>query len=330
MYQDQDSPAALAEFSEFPFQIQPRLTQIFLAVTLKGGIAEMVFPRLKAPGTLFAYTTDEVGEALRLLPTLLGGTARPGQFEVGATDTTGRTLPWGIEGLVPIENIKAAAAQGSKVDPMARATVRGANYLIGQREVRARDLLDDDSNFVSANIQTLASSGDRWNGTGDARSQILAAADAMLVPPNVLICNSQVWLALRQNPSIVESITHSGAGDSAKGVAQMRAVADLLELDKICVARAKVNTAKPGQAADFTRLWTDDFAVLAYINPNATTVDSGEATYSFTAEWQPRRVITYLRQGDGYEGVQCVKPIEHLVEVVSFKQCAWKFKTPVG
>lgn len=318
-----------SDYSQYPYTLQPRLTQIALAVQPRGLIADRVMPRYTAPGVLFAYSTDQVGEALRLQNTRLGGTARAQQFEVGSSDSEARSLPWGIEGLIPIEEIRAHMDQGALIDPMAQATVRGTNYVRMQREARVRDLVAADASYPADNIQTLASASVRWNGTGDARSQILSAAESMLVPPNILVCNSEVWLALRQNPSIVESIHHTGAGADAEGAASRQAVAELLDLDDIVVGRTKYNSAKPGQTATYHRLWSKDSASLLHVEQSVMSVTDGDPTWGFTGVWDDLHVISWDQPG-GYEGVRCVKPVEHLVEVVAFSACGYKFKTPIG
>ncbi len=85
------------------------------------------------------------------------------------------------------------------------------------------------------------------------------------------------WTALRTNPSVLSALTPSG---TSEGLANKRAVADLLELDDIIVGEGWINRAKKGQPLNRARAWGGN-ALLFHKAPLASSIDA-TPTYGWT------------------------------------------------
>ena len=313
-----------------PFDLQPRLTQIAMAVMVDGTIADMVCPRVDVGGEKFAYTKLMTDEILSIPDTLIGRSGQANQVDFGAADTIAQILDYGLESPVPIRDIMTAQSQPTNFDPMERAT-EGLMQLVDlSREKRVADLYTTLGTYASTLRETLAGTAQWSNATSDPVNAILEAKDKMLVRPNMLVMGQAVWTQFRQHPKVVEAIYKAGGGAAGTpGVAAMDAVRDLLELEELHVGMSWYNTAKPGQTASFSRLWGKHAALLR-INRQIVSAESVLPTFAFTASWMDRRVGTYEDPKRGAEGSTIVKIIEHLRELVSWQGVGYFFQNAVA
>lgn len=96
--------------------------------------------------------------------------------------------------------------------------------------------------------------------------------------PNTLILGYQVARQLKHHPDIVDRIKHTGGVSEQR--ASLRALADLLELDNVYVAKAIKNTAQEGATASYS-FTHGKHALLAYVNPTPGLLVPS-AGYNFT------------------------------------------------
>lgn len=293
-----------------PFTVQPRLTQIALAVRNELFIADEVSPRVAVPAEKFICTQFETAEQFTIPDSRVGRTSRANQVEFGATDITESTLDWGLEDPVPLKDVKSA--QGTNFDPLAVAT-EGVTHLVDlSREARVAAQIFALATYLSTQRTTLSGTGQWSHADSDPIAVILAAMDQMLVRPNTLVLGQSVATALRTHPKVVEAVVGTGA---ARGVVSLEALADKLELDRIRVGRSWYNAAKKGQTASYSRLW-GKHASLLYLDPNMRSARTVVPTFCFTAQWMERKAGTYLDGSRGTDGVEVVKVVEHVKEVI--------------
>jgi hypothetical protein len=314
-----------------PFAIQPRLTQISLAVRVMGLIADQVCPRVTVPSQLFVYSRLTEAEGFTIPDTKIGRTSAANQVEFGATDVTDSTQDWGLEDPVPNKDIELARAASANFDPLALATERTTQLVELSREQRVATLLTTLTNYASS-LRTTLSGTSQWSDYSNSNpvSAILAAMDLMLVRPNVAVMGQDVWTKLRQHPKVVESVKATGAGGtSAQGVVMVEAVRDLLELEELHIGRAFYNTAKKGQTASYSRLWGKDFALM-HLNRNIVSTQDVIPTFCFTAEWGGRRTGTYQDPARGVHGSTVVKVVEQLKELIPYQNAGYLFKDAVA
>ncbi len=90
----------------------------------------------------------------------------------------------------------------------------------------------------------------------EARGAILRAVQQ---PPNVLVLSQSVYTALRHHPKVTERVKYTNSGAVGPG-----ALAELLDVERVLVARAVYNAASPGQEPDMRPIWGVD-ALLLYV-----------------------------------------------------------------
>ena len=80
--------------------------------------------------------------------------------------------------------------------------------------------------------------------------------------PNTLLIGADVWRELRHHPDIIARLP-----DNAPRIATTSFLGNLLDLDRVLIARAIRNTAQEGLTASYSRIMSDG-ALLAYVDPS--------------------------------------------------------------
>lgn len=313
-----------------PFSLDPRLTQIAMAVKPNGLIADMVCPRVPVEGEKFVYTKMTTDEVFTIPDTRVGRISEPNIVEFGGTDVTDATEDHGLDDLVPNKDIKNAA--GTNYDPLATATENTTILYELAREQRVASLYFTLGNYASALRQTLSGVGQWSDASSDPIKAILLAFDAMLIRPNIGTLGRAVWTQLRTHPKVVAALVNAGAGGggvSAAGIASRRAVADLLELDELYIGESFVNTSKKGQAAAYSRLW-GKHAAFHRIEKSVRDPRGALPTFAFTAQWGTRIAGTINEPKIGLEGSQRVRVGEHVKELIAFQDAGYFFENAVA
>lgn len=314
-----------------PFTVQPKLTQIAMAIKPQGMIADIVCPRIPVPGEKFIYTKMSTDEAFAIQDTRVGRTGAPNQVEFGGTDVTDSTEDYGLDDPVPNKDVKNS--EGTNYDPLAAAAERTAILVALAREKRVADLYFTLGNYLAAQRSTLSGTS-QWSDytNSDPVTAILTAFDGMLVRPNIGILGRAVWTKLRMHPKVVAAVLNNSnglGGASAAGVIQRKAVADLLELDDIYVGESFYNSAKKGQTTSYARLWGKHAAFLR-IDPNVRDTRAALPTFGFTAQWGDRVGGTIQDPNIGLDGGQKVRVGEHVKELICFQEVGTFFQNAVA
>jgi len=150
------------------------------------------------------------------------------------------------------------------IDPRRRTTEFLTDLLLLDREVAIMTLVTTYGNYGSG-YRVALTGGDRWDvpATSDPLANVETAKAACFVPPNVCLMGADVWSALKQHPQILNRIS-GGASNSSPAMVTPQLVAELFEVDRVLIGRAKRNTANKGQTASFAYVWGKD-VVLAYV-----------------------------------------------------------------
>lgn len=316
-----------------PFTVQPRLTQISMAVKPTGMIADLVCPRVDVMGEKFTFTKYITEESFTIPDTKVGRTSEPNSVEFGGVDVEDATEDHGLSDWVPQKDIDNARASGSPIDPLAVATERTTLLIELAREKRVSDLYFALATYAAALRTTLAGNS-QWSdyANSDPVTAILTAFDGMLIRPNVAVLGRAVWTKLRMHPKVVAAVLNSGngqGGEKSSGVVGRRAVADLLELDEIYVGESFYNTAKKGQAAAMARLWGKHASFLR-IDKSVKSPTGGMPTFAMTGQWQDRKTKTFFDPRKGVDGSHCVLVAEHVKELVTFQDAGYHFHDAVA
>lgn len=314
-----------------PFTVQPRLTQIAMAVKPQGMIADMICPRIPVPAEKFIYTKMSTDEVFTIPDTRVGRVGAPNTVEFGGVDVTDSTEDYGLDDPVPNKDIKNAV--GTNYDPEAAAAERTSLLVQLAREQRVANLFFTLGTYNAALRSTLSGTS-QWSDytNSDPTTAILTMFDLMLIRPNVGVVGRSVWTKLRMHPKVVAAVLNAGGGlggAAATGVIQRRAVADLLELDDIYVGESFYNASKKGQTAAYSRLW-GKHAAFARIDKAVRDPRAGLPTFAFTAQWGDQVGGTIPDSDIGLDGGIRVRVGEHVKELVAFQDVGCFFQNAVA
>ena len=312
-----------------PFETQTQYTQIAMAVMPEGAIADEICPRVRSPYK-FTYTKLDTEDRLRIPDVAASRAGELNEVEFGTEDVTDSTLPYGLIDPVPQRDIDEAGRQMVPFDPLADASESTAYLVKLAREKRVGDLVTTAANYAAGYSETLAGNNQWSNAASDPINAVLTAADKLLLRPNTFVMGRAVWTKFRQHPRIVEAVNMSGAGNQAAGAVAMRAVADLLEVERLEIGDLWANSAKKGQDASYGRIW-GKHAALLHINRQMRGSNDKRPTFCFTAEAQPIMVGTHEAPLRGVgNGSTVVKVSEECKEVVSWNTLGYLWRSAVA
>jgi hypothetical protein len=315
----------------FPFPIQSELTAITLAYQNRRLIADEVLPRTPVPSREFKWLQMGRDQMFTVPETAVGRKGQPNEVEFGGTETAGFVRDFGLDDVVPNEDLESAPAG---FDPLGTA-VTGISELVAlDREKRVADLIFNLNTYPSANRATLSGTS-QWSdySNSDPYTAIQTALDGMLMRPNIGVIGRLAWSRLRVHPKITAALAPSAIGNTSTSnaagqPATLQAVADLLELDQIIVGEAFINTAKPGQTASLSRCWGKHMAFL-HQNPVAT-IRGNAVTFGFTAEWGNRVAGSMPEPKAGLRGAQRVRVGESVNELIVANDVGYYFQNIVA
>lgn len=263
-----------------PFPVDEVLTGITLAYQNPSYIADAVLPRVSVGLQAFKYQSYPIAESFALPNTRVGRKGQPPEVELTSSEQTSATEDFGLDDLIPYNDIANAAAGKSPVD---RAVMQLTDYIAIDREKRVADLVFAAGSYGSG-YKTQLSGTSQWSDYANSNpvSDLLAALDAPLMRPNVLVLGQEVWTKLRAHPKVLQASTSQAI---TGGIISRERLAEILEVEEILVGAGRYNTAKKGQTASLARLW-GKHALVMYRNRTADA--AGGLTFGFTAEWGTR------------------------------------------
>lgn len=148
------------------------------------------------------------------------------------------------------------------IKPRQRTTGNATNLLTLAKEKRCVDAVFGASNYASAYKATLTGN-DKWSDytNSDPIGNVETGKAACFLEPNTMVIGGQVWRKLKHHPQILDRITGGAtAGDAA--IVRPQLVADIFEVDRLLIGKAKYNSANKGQTASYTYLWGKLCALL--------------------------------------------------------------------
>ena len=305
-----------------PFPIDPKLTAIALAyhnpdVAL---IADSVLPRTPTAQE-FKYLNYEMSQGFTVPNTRVARKSRPTEVEFGATETILKVGDYGLDDLIPNEDI---LADNQGVDPLGTATAFLANLLALDREQRVANLVFSAANY-SANYKSTLSGTSQWSDkTSDPVGQIGDALDKPIMRPNIAILGQRTWTVLRRHPAIVQAIKGTNQG---AGIVSRQEFADLFELQELLVGQGFINKAKKGQTANMARVWGNH---AAFIYRDRASGPQAGVTFGFTAQFGSKIAGQIPDQETGLSGSVRVRVGERVKEVICAPDLAYYFDSAVA
>lgn len=266
--------------SNAPFPITPELTAVALAYRNARLIADEVLPRTPVGTQEFKYLKYALEDGFTIPDTKVGRKGRPNEVEFGATEATSATQDYGLDDVIPDNDIRNAPVNH---DPVSRATEMLTDLVLLDREKRVSDLVFDAAQYATGNKITLSGTS-QFNdfANSDPVKVIMDGLDACIMRPNVMTIGRAVYSVLVRNPKIVKAY-HGNSGDT--GIVPGSFLAELFELEAVYVGEAFLNTAKKGQTPTVSRVWGKH---IALIYRDRLAGPQGGTTFGFTAEWGNR------------------------------------------
>lgn len=307
--------------SKASFPITPELTAIAIAYRNNRMIADDVLPRVPVGKQEFKYTKYDLREGFTVPSTLVGRKSAPNQVEFSGTEVTSSTEDHALDAPVPNSDIENAAPNQ---DPLGRAAELVSNLILLDREARTSSTVFNNASYAAGNRTTLSGSSQWSDAASNPIPVITDALDSVVMRPNIGVLGRRTSTWLRRHPKVVKAYNGT-AGD--EGMVPMQFLADLLELEAIFVGEAKLNIARPGQAANLIRAW-GPHAAFIYRDRLADTQNG--TTFGFTAQWGGRIGGSQFDGDIGMRGGQRVRVGESVKELVTAPDLGYFFENAVA
>lgn len=301
------------------FTIVPSLAAIAVAYPQGTLIADQVMPRVPVYTETFRYLKYELADALQAPETRVGRKSAPNQIDWGSSEQPASVQDHALDAPVPNADMNAwnlarQAGTGyvSTANPQERHAKLVMQSVLNRREKRAADLVFNAASY-GANNKTALAGGSRWSDyeTTDPLRSIMDYLDSMVMRANIGVLGRATATKLRMHPKVCKAVF---GNNTDAGVAPLKAIAELLELEDIYVGDAFLNTAAPGQAAVVSRVWGKHAAFLVR-NKDADT--QGGITFGLTAQFGAR-VGGLVEDADiGMRGGVRVRAGESVAELVT-------------
>jgi len=307
--------------SNAPFPITPELTAIAIAYRNGRMIADDVLPRVPVGKQEFKYWKYDLREGFTVPDTKVGRKSAPNQVEFSATDETSSTEDYGLDSSVPQADIENAPANH---DPLGKAAEQTANLILLDRELRCANAVFNNGSYAAGNRTTLSGSSQWSDPDSNPIPTITDALDSVVMRPNIGVLGRRTFTWLRRHPKVVKSY-NGNLGD--EGMVPTQFLADLLELEAIYIGEARLNIARPGQAANLARVW-GPHASFIYRDRLADT-RSG-TTFGLTAQWGDRIGGSQYDGDIGLRGGQRVRVGESVKELITARDLGYFFENAVA
>lgn len=306
-----------------PFPIDPKLTAVAIAyrnpdVAL---IADEVLP-ITPVSQEFKHLLYALANGFTLPDLKVGRKSTPNEIEFQAQEILSKCEDYGLDDLVPNEDIKA---DNQGVDPLGTAAMFLTNLVNLGREVRVANLVFAQATYPAANRVILAGAT-QWSDQA-ASDPVKAIGDALDIPvmrPNCVAFGQPTWTALRRHPKIVQACNATAQG---AGMVSREQFASLFELQQIFVGQAFLNTAKKGQAVATARVWGKH---AAFFYRDRAAGPQGGVTFGYNGRFGDKIAGTIDEPTIGLEGCQRVRVGERTKEVISAPDLAYFFENAVA
>ncbi|RJF94809.1 capsid protein [Oleomonas cavernae] len=308
----------------FPFPVDPELTGVVISYANGDLVADRVLPRISPllSKQTFEWLKFEFGEQITIPDTTVGRKGEPNEVEFSATEDTSKTIDYGLDDVVPIDDVNNAPVG---YNPLSHAAQGVMDLVLLDRERRVANSVFAAATYPVGNKVVLAGTSQWSHASSDPVAAITAAQDALIMRANVLVLGRPTWTALSTNPAILKAV-HRNDGD--KGIATRQAVADLFELDEIIVGSAFVNTAKKGQALAKARLWGKHAALIR--RDGLASNKNGRATFGMTMQYGGKVAGQIPEPKTGLRGSIRVRAGESVKELITAPDLGYFFESAVA
>lgn len=303
--------------ARFPFQADPILTAQVIAYrnSQASYIADDFLPRTPVGGERFGWQKIPLGQSITVPETRVGRTGRPNVVEFEGTRETSETVDYGLDTPIPQTDIDEAAALRSRglstYDTEQTATLMLADLMLVDREVRVARIGQDPTNYAGSAPLPPNKQFDDYAESDPIKSIQGALSAYRFFAYNTMTMGFGVFTQLRSHPKIVNAVKGNYTGS---GIVSQEELRQLFGMDKVLVGAAFVNTARPGQPVQLTRVWGNNLA-LTYVNKQANV--QNPTTFGMTAQFGTRIAGTIEDANIGIKGGHKIRVGEQVRELVT-------------
>lgn len=160
---------------------------------------------------------------------------------------------------------------------------RAAGFVCDEYERDVAAMIYDEATWNTAALRTTL--GTQWDDHANATpiDDIIAAKEKVVsgsgLEPNALVLNRLQFDHLKNCDQIVDRVKYTSEANQEK---MSQAIAAVIGVSKLVVAGGLTNTANPQQTASISRIWSNQYAMLARV---AVTEDPSEACLGRTFIW---------------------------------------------
>ncbi len=250
----------------------------------EGYIATEVFPMIDVASMSGTFGKIPIEQLLQQRETRRASGAGYARGQFTFTTATYACEEHGAE--EPIDD-REAEAYAEYFDAEQINTLRAFSAVLRNAEQRVSDAVFNATTWNGAALTTGITN--EWDDAAnavpatDVEAAVQKIYDNSGLWANALVINRKVFRNLRNCASIIDRINSAGAGSPSKAsdvtVEMLKAVFDL---DHIIVAGTSKNTAKEGQAATPTQIWSSEYAMVCKV---ATSVDMREPCIGRCFHW---------------------------------------------
>ena len=312
------------------FPVNPELAAI--AIGYKNReidlIADLVLPRIQV-AKKFAYTKYTIQDAFTVPATRVGRKSDPTMVDFGGTLVNAECVDWGLDDLIPNDEIEAFNAQISAgfalTSPHAKSVSLLTGLILLDREIRVANLVTTLGTYLAAQRATLSGTS-QWSDFANSSplDALLTALDVPVMRPNTIVMGQAVWTKLRQHPRLIQA---ANASAQTGGAITRQDLADLLEVKSVLIGSGFANTAARGQTPTFSRVW-GKHAALLYVSEDQANAD--QPTFGFTGQFATRIAGTFDETQKGLRGGQRVRVGESVLEVIASQEAGYFFQNAVA
>lgn len=151
------------------------------------------------------------------------------------------------------------------------ATARAYSIVQRNHEQRVADAIFNTSTWTGSALTTNVTNewDDATNATPitDVEAAVAKVYDGSALWANALVINRKVFRNLRNCDQIIDRINSAGAGSASKASdINEQMLAAIFDLDYVIVAGNSKNTAKEGQTASVSQIWSNEYAMVCRVS----------------------------------------------------------------
>lgn len=302
------------------------LEEFDVIANMNGFIANQVFPVINVASQAGTFGKIPVEQLLQNRETLRTSGAGYGRGDWKFETGTYATEEHGAEEKI---DDREKAMYADFFDAEVIASQRAMSAVMINAEVRVAAAVYNTGTWTGGNF-TLAITNE-WDDLANATpaDDILFGKKKIFdnsgLMANALIVNWKQYQNLINCDDIINRSKYQGFMDVRPGTMGVQALALALGLDRVIVAGGIRNTAKEGQAATLSQVWSDEYAMLCRI---ATSNDFREPAIGRTFHWAgdgssvDGKVETYREE---QTRSQIVRVRHEVDEVVLYKEAGFLF-----